>query len=186
MRRAVQTMMIGLENYPHKERNQMKIKLHPWFRESIKSQCDIALLTKDNIQYPELDLSLLKDNFWFLESIISSGGNEVDHREKILERIAGIQDDLDKVHAIVDYLKEISPERIEDPYQCIERVSNAKKILGEQLRQIEQETGQDIKPNSILVVAHSNFLRNFTGTGLVQKEGAKSEDDITILNAIRF
>jgi hypothetical protein len=80
----------------------------------------------------------------------------------IKEKLSILQNDEEKLNALIDYLESISPSRIEDVYQASDRVANAKKALGEQLRQIEQETGESIGDNSVLIVAHDNCLKHFT------------------------
>jgi len=83
-------------------------------------------------------------------------------------------------------MQEISPKRIEDSFQASSRVAKAKEVLGNELRKIEAETGADIKPFSVLLVAHSNFLRHFTGTGLTSKNGETSGEDMVPKDSHRF
>ena len=187
LRRAVATATIGLGKYPYKERNNLKFKAEPWLRETVKSQCDIPYFT-DSLKelYPELDLSAIHEKFWFLEQYVSSETNEVDHREQLKTRIAQKDTDEEKLSAIIDYMQEISPKRIEDSQQTSKRVAHAKEVVGSHLRQIEAVSGQDIKHNSVLLVAHSNFLRHFSGSGLASKNGETSGEDLVPKDGHRF
>ena len=136
--------------------------------------------------YPELDLSLIKNKFWLFDHYITSETSEVDHRQEILARMESKSTDQEKLDAIIDYMAEISPKRIEDSYQASNRVAKAKQVVGAHLREIEAHTGADIKPNSVLLVAHSNFLRHFTGTGLASKNGESSGEDMVPKDSHRF
>jgi len=46
LRRAVITGRITMETYPNLEKNNTVFKVIPWFRETMKSQCDLAYYTK--------------------------------------------------------------------------------------------------------------------------------------------
>jgi hypothetical protein len=60
LRRAVATGKIAMEEHPNHVNGSVKFKLIPWFRETMKSQCDLAFHTKKiHEKYPDLDLSLV-------------------------------------------------------------------------------------------------------------------------------
>lgn len=169
-----------MENYPNLEKNKVSFKLIPWFRETMKSQCDLAFYTnKVKEEFPDLDVSMCENRFWFLDAYIPLEDLPVQHVEEIKKRISAVEgDDDDKLKAIVEYMKEVSPTRIENERQAEQRVLKGKEVLAQQLRNIEAETGKDIETNSVALFAHSNCLRHFTGEGL--------GEDLHPINCHRF
>lgn len=69
---------------------------------------------------------MIKNKFWLFDHYITSETSEVDHRQEILARMESKSTDLEKLDAIIDYMAEISPKRIEDSYQASSRVAKAK------------------------------------------------------------
>lgn len=156
-----------MEEYPKAEANKLKFKVLPWCRETMKSQCDLAFHTdKLNQEYPDLDTSLVQGKFWFLDFYVPLHEATVQHVDLIRQKMAEKDSNEEKLQSIVDYMKSVSPTRIENEQQAHLRVLRAKEQLASELRQIEAETGKDIQDFNIVLVAHSNFLRNFTGEGL--------------------
>ena len=174
LRRAVLTAKIALENHPNKANQEWKII--PWIRETMKSNCDIAISThKLKEQYPDLDIEDIykDDQFWCLQYYKPLDAETTTHEDAIKATkhrnaiLAALEEKKD-IQVVLDYMAKINPERIEAPYQAHLRVLEAKKALGEYIRGLEAE-GKEVKDLELLVVAHSNFLRYFTCESIDEK-----------------
>lgn len=132
MRRAVLTGKIALENL---DKNP-QWKLIKWFRETIKSQCDLGYHTsKLKETYPDLDISEFEDKIWFLNSAyISLENPEIDHKKNMIEAFEQNPD----IESLVEYMKEISPVRVENNEQAYLRVKKGKEELRDYLRGLKK------------------------------------------------
>lgn len=164
MRRAFLTAHHGLKT--HHNRENFEFKLLKFFRETIKSQCDLGFYTEDLLKFePKLDISEFTSNkIWFLkDAYIDVEG--IDHREKMIE----IYEKEGTIDSLVNYMKEICPKRPENSQQAFLRVKKAKEDLRQYLREIEEKSGNEIQDFQVILVAHSNVLRHFTATSVSDK-----------------
>lgn len=143
-----------------------KWKLIKFFRETIKSQCDLGYSTLELAKdYPDLDLTEFKDKLWFLkDAYISLENAPVDHKEKMLEA----HEENPGIESLVGYMKEICPVRVETPEQAYLRVKKGKEVLREYLRGLEKD-GEELKDFEVMFVAHSNVLKHFTAESVTDQ-----------------
>lgn len=150
--RAVRTSKIAMQDHP----SNPNWIAYPWVRETIHSNCDLALKTLQlEKEYPDIDFSHVDiDNpIWFLDIFSDTG--DMSHRETV-KKIWG---ESQNYQALLDYMKTIYPTSIEGSEQASRRVEIGKVHLRTLIKDLIKDQG--IKDNQILIVAHSNFLQNF-------------------------
>lgn len=156
------TGKIALEGHPQEQ----TYKLIRWFRESIKSQCDLAYFTSELAQeYPDLDITEFADKLWFLkDAYVPLENPEVDHRKIMIEEYEKNPSE----ETLVKYMERVSPVRVETNEQAYLRIENAKNALREYMRELEA-SGNEIKDFELVVTAHSNVLKYFTADSVDEK-----------------
>jgi hypothetical protein len=169
----VLTGKIATKTHPNSD--DISWKAVPWMRETIKSNCDLACFTqKIKEEFPDLDVSDCEDPIWFLRDVFVPAESGVDHQAKM---IAAWEEKPD-VQSLIDYMQSISPERIESPWQAYQRAQRAKQEVAKEIKKFVEENGAQSEIQ-ILLVAHSNFLRNFTASGF-------NQENQTLVDPIRF
>jgi len=156
--RALNTGIISFELH----HNNPKLIAEGWLRESIKSNCDLAMKTKAlQEQHPDIEFRNVDGVLWYLDKWAKpSSPDSIDHADQIKALYSAKPD----VQTILDYLEKISPERLEDEDMIYRRVAIAKAEVIKLVQELIEKHGA--MDHQILIVAHSNFLKNFEATGV--------------------
>lgn len=137
-------------------------KFLPLIHEKVDCTCNIAVKT-DQVrkQYPEIEAPKeLDDKAWFLKDLVILE-EENKYAEQAAEKFekSGWNPD-----SLMDFMWEIRPDYLENQKQMRARIFKAREFLLNFVKE-KKESGEELKDNQILVVAHLTALEYFTANG---------------------
>ena len=159
LRRAHKTAQIGLESHPNLK--NIEFSVNPYFREKLITSGDLGVYTHELFEtYPNTDFSSVENNpIWYLDYWGVEGGNE--HTQKLKEIWIETQDS----SSLINYMRSISPIRVESPQEIGARVDRAYlEILNFVKAKYQDGNFSDRESegyDQLLVVAHRGFIDEF-------------------------